>query len=304
MEIGRIVRTLADVIIVSLILIIILQLIAEPRPETAYVEQNISEPLQIREHPPTEQKIPEKPVVLPTNNYTVHYPEIEKNLHDLVNTERTAMGRDVLEWNDDIAAVAREHSENLAKQNEPFTEPDLLCYMPLVHHEGFDFGLYQNNRLENRSIYYFSSSGENIFVVSLWKSRKTFDVDENDCEMSFTTIDDPAALHQEIEKRTEMAEKMQRVKWMFTWSDQDEIEHSIVEGWMESPGHRANILNENYTETGIGVAKANDFYIVTQVFIQRVECGYRNGPCCVGEDYLYCYAPNECIKWICYKVGS
>ncbi|PDW02138.1 hypothetical protein CJ255_15565 [Candidatus Viridilinea mediisalina] len=32
----------------------------------------------------------------------------------------------------------------------------------------------------------------------------------------------------------------------------------VVAGWMSSPGHRANILNCNYTEIGVGYAEAND----------------------------------------------
>ena len=30
----------------------------------------------------------------------------------------------------------------------------------------------------------------------------------------------------------------------------------LVRGWMQSPGHRANILNADYTETGVGVARS------------------------------------------------
>lgn len=33
----------------------------------------------------------------------------------------------------------------------------------------------------------------------------------------------------------------------------DETAAMIVSGWMESPGHRANILREGYTDTGVGV---------------------------------------------------
>ena len=41
----------------------------------------------------------------------------------------------------------------------------------------------------------------------------------------------------------------------------------VVEGWMNSEGHRANILQGNYTEIGIGVAKAaNGALYYTQVF--------------------------------------
>ncbi|HEY0426442.1 MAG TPA: CAP domain-containing protein [Pyrinomonadaceae bacterium] len=43
-----------------------------------------------------------------------------------------------------------------------------------------------------------------------------------------------------------------------------------VECWMNSAGHRANILNNRWTETGIGVAVASDgaFYF-TEVFLER-----------------------------------
>jgi uncharacterized protein (TIGR03000 family) len=41
----------------------------------------------------------------------------------------------------------------------------------------------------------------------------------------------------------------------------------VVSGWMDSEGHRANILNKNFTEIGIGVAKnAKGALYYTQVF--------------------------------------
>jgi uncharacterized protein YkwD len=44
----------------------------------------------------------------------------------------------------------------------------------------------------------------------------------------------------------------------------------LVAAWMASPGHRHNILNERYTETGIGIArgryKGQDTVFVVQLF--------------------------------------
>ncbi|QAA32595.1 CAP domain-containing protein [Clostridium manihotivorum] len=40
----------------------------------------------------------------------------------------------------------------------------------------------------------------------------------------------------------------------------------IVQSWMNSPGHRANILNGNYTQIGIGVAAYNGKVMATQIF--------------------------------------
>lgn len=42
----------------------------------------------------------------------------------------------------------------------------------------------------------------------------------------------------------------------------------VVEGWMNSSGHRANILSNSYTQTGVGAAKkANGTLYWTQMFI-------------------------------------
>ncbi|WMJ23376.1 CAP domain-containing protein [Paludicola sp. MB14-C6] len=42
----------------------------------------------------------------------------------------------------------------------------------------------------------------------------------------------------------------------------------VMDGWMNSPGHRANILNASFTQLGVGVVKnANGQLIWTQMFI-------------------------------------
>lgn len=44
----------------------------------------------------------------------------------------------------------------------------------------------------------------------------------------------------------------------------------VVRLWMESPGHRDNILNRSYRESGVGLARASDGKVFfTQVFILR-----------------------------------
>ena len=45
---------------------------------------------------------------------------------------------------------------------------------------------------------------------------------------------------------------------------------SVMTGWMNSPGHKANILSKNYTEIGVGAAKKADGTIYwTQQFIGK-----------------------------------
>ncbi len=44
----------------------------------------------------------------------------------------------------------------------------------------------------------------------------------------------------------------------------------VVKLWMESPGHRENILNRSFRESGVGLSTARDGKIyITQVFILR-----------------------------------
>ena len=40
---------------------------------------------------------------------------------------------------------------------------------------------------------------------------------------------------------------------------------AVVDGWMNSEGHRANILNASFTEIGVGYVADGNYY--TQMFI-------------------------------------
>ena len=40
----------------------------------------------------------------------------------------------------------------------------------------------------------------------------------------------------------------------------------VIDGWMRSPGHRANILNRHYRVMGIGARRADGRWYVSQVF--------------------------------------
>jgi len=46
----------------------------------------------------------------------------------------------------------------------------------------------------------------------------------------------------------------------------EELAAEITQSWMESPGHRQNILESRFTYTGIGITKKGIYYYVTQIF--------------------------------------
>ncbi len=41
-----------------------------------------------------------------------------------------------------------------------------------------------------------------------------------------------------------------------------------VEGWMDSPGHRENIMHPEYTQTGVGIWREGNTYYITQLFMR------------------------------------
>jgi len=49
----------------------------------------------------------------------------------------------------------------------------------------------------------------------------------------------------------------------------EELAHTIVDGWMNSPGHRANILRTEWTSAGLGIAESQYGIYFTQNFIRR-----------------------------------
>lgn len=53
---------------------------------------------------------------------------------------------------------------------------------------------------------------------------------------------------------------------LFYGSNVPEPAPLAVRGWMESPGHRANILQRSYTTTGVGVWQDGNTYYFTQLF--------------------------------------
>jgi uncharacterized protein YkwD len=56
-------------------------------------------------------------------------------------------------------------------------------------------------------------------------------------------------------------------KITYDWNSLDEIAKSTVKGWMESPGHRANILTPRFDTSGVGIAiSAGDQVLITQMF--------------------------------------
>ncbi len=249
-----------------------------------------------------------------TNAAEIDLRQLEFYIMELVNHERLNAGEKALKWNSDLANVAREHSANLAAENDGFTGYDRSCDYPIIHHEGRDFGPYNADRLAERGVHYYSRAGENIALVSAASitvrareddpvlaeldecpgERELLDNNFRSALDGFEDVGDKIGL---IAKETALRENLYRGRSTVTvadteWFSELAIARDTVKGWMDSPGHRENILTADYDETGVGAAYVNGYVITTQSFITRADCGFEDGPCCEKSGYRpYCFVP-------------
>lgn len=126
----------------------------------------------------------------------------EFEIFQLVNAERAKQRLHALDWDGDVADLARDYSKQMAR--------------------GGFFGHYDSkgrtvvDRANDRRVRGWSKIGENLFM----------------CD--------------EI----------------------DGFERYSVRGWLKSPSHRRNMLDREWTGTGIGIFRSRDGRIyVTQIFI-------------------------------------
>jgi len=156
---------------------------------------------------------------------SININELENQIHVLVNAERTSQGLQPLQYDTQLADIAREHSKDMAVNNY-FSHTNLEGQGPTERAKAAGYDCYKNY-----GSYYTDGIAENIMQNWLYSSK---------------TIEP-------IPK--------------YNWKTQSEIASSTVEGWMNSPGHRSNILNSNYDKEGIGVAIASDYKVyITQDF--------------------------------------
>jgi len=133
-------------------------------------------------------------------------------------------------------------------------------------HTGSD-GSNSTDRLLRGGVYYWNLTGENIAKVSIIESYL-------------------------VNTRGEVVET--RYKTF------EQLAQDAVDGWMESPNHRANVLHSEFDEAGMGVAEFNDSYYFTENFIVRVHCGFKGGACCETSGHLpWCYTPWKCEANVC-----
>lgn len=204
---------------------------------------------------------------------------LERSVQVLINEERKKFGAGELVWNAVIADVARAHSADQAADNGALTNPDVLCHYPLIRHEGIRGEYMMSDRLKVGGVSY-RSAGENIVMFSTAKNLLYVykaDSPPPDCidvptyNIGSGTKEERLALYQEILNQSLAAvEGLEKVDWVNKeWLTYEEIGAKAVELWMNSPGHRDNILRAGFNYSGVGITRVNDYLIITQNFVGR-----------------------------------
>ena len=213
--------------------------------------------------PKIQQEIPKmqeatKQVIKSELNIT----KIETLIHQKVNQERKKLGLSSLTYDNQISNIARAHSQDMAKNNyfehtslsgkEPWDRGFAYGYNvcgtleAIALQERYDklpkttsseyayqqaMSIYRqlNTKIQNDEL--FGGLGENIF--------------QNWTYSSITYVNGIP---------------------IYDWNTEEEIAQQTVDGWMNSDGHRENILSSFHSE-GIGVAVGtDDKVLITQDF--------------------------------------
>jgi uncharacterized protein YkwD len=142
-----------------------------------------------------------------------HANDLASMVHRLINDQRRDNHLDPLQWDQQLADIALSHSKDMAKRD----------YFDHISPEGEDFadryeehGYTKETRIGNQVFV----GGENLFLYNVVASS-TYDKETNE-------------VHD------------------YVFNNLEDLARSTVDGWMESPGHRENILTP-FTREGIGV---------------------------------------------------
>lgn len=161
----------------------------------------------------------------------IDLPRLERLVHERANEARRSEGRGTLAWSDSMATVARRHSEDMARRTFfDHRNPDGLDPTQRARTAGLRCEI-----VEGRTVW--RGFAENLYYTQHFASGST------------TTYNDGRTLT------------------VYQWKPADVLASESVRQWMNSPGHRANLLQPRSRRSGVGIALGPDSRIYfTQLF--------------------------------------
>lgn len=158
--------------------------------------------------------------------------ELERKIHQQVNRVRQSYGLPQLDRDELLANIARMHSGDMARFHF-FNHINLQGEGPDERAQKLGW----NRKKQRDATTWAVGPGENIFMNNLY-------------DKVVTTRENGIAVQKQ-----------------YLWNTQEEIAQSTVQGWMDSPPHRKNILSRDYDEQGIGVViSGHEIYITQDLF--------------------------------------
>lgn len=159
---------------------------------------------------------------------------VERALHRRVNEVRAARGRRPLRWSDALRVLALRHSRDMARRGYfSHTSPEGTDVTDRARRMGLTCARPTG---DGRTVL---GLGENLFMLYRY------------------------AGYQDTYRRGEPAPARRE----YMWRTEEEVVQTVVEGWMQSTGHRENLLRPHFETEGLGIVlTADDRIYVTQAF--------------------------------------
>lgn len=251
------------------------EIVANPDPLLVETVKNTAKPLESSR---IFVDVSVRVAVLPKPVYDLT--ALGEKIQELINKIRVDNGLSRLASDSKVNKVALEHSTDQIKDNIVLTDPTSLCHYPLIRHEGFTVnGFSLGERYVNGGVD-FKSGGENIAMVPA--STDVFYIQPKG-EKALVCPDVPKfgpgegtpeariSLYKDVLDKSLLAVQSGKPANIINkrWESVDEIADKVVKGWMNSPGHRDNILRSEYNFSGMGVVDVNDYLIITHNFVYR-----------------------------------
>jgi uncharacterized protein YkwD len=159
---------------------------------------------------------PAPPVPAKPTKPALSIPELEREVHLLINKERQAKGYSPLSFNATLSGIARKHSRDMAARNYfSHRSPEGTGFSERYRQAGYSCSVQTGE-----TIY---TGAENIFQNNLYDRVITVGTETR-----------------------------------YDWNSARKIAETTVQGWMNSPGHRKNILTPFWRSEGLGIAIAPD----------------------------------------------
>jgi uncharacterized protein YkwD len=158
--------------------------------------------------------------------------QLERRIHQEVNRERQKYGLGPLEQDEKLTEIARNHSQDMARYN-------FFSHINPRHEDPTARGKRQgwNEKKQIGPRTWKTGLAENIFLNSLYNKI-------------LTTRQNGVTVSRE-----------------YLWNNPEQLAQTTVQGWMDSPAHRRNILSPQIDRQGIGVAiSGNDVYVTEDLF--------------------------------------